>query len=552
MSLTLEVSGPEARRLGAGSRKVFAAAGGRIGRLPDNEWVLEDSYVSGHHAVIRYANGGYSIEDTSSNGTFLNSPENRLAKNRPHPLKSGDRLFIDAFEIRVTITADARPAAAEPRAGAGAPGGSALAGLFDSTDAGPAAPLSASETAKSPRIPADPFDADDPFGGTAPSAGVIRPSSAPPRRNEPLIPDDPLDEEADPLALLGLPPKLAPAGPVPRAEQLSRGDPLRENYRPPASVAPPPPPTAPPAQPPGLIPDDYDPLSGEEPVRAAPRPAPLPPTPAPPAKPPSRSGPASQRPAPPARPAPPVESVWATSSSAAKPSPPAPPRSTAPAAPRNPPPAVTPAKASTRPAAPAATNDFAALLAAAGVEGAAVTPELMEDFGRILRVVVAGIMDLLRSRERIKDEFRMRMTTFKAADNNPLKFSVNVEDALHNLLVKRNSAYLGPVTAFEDAFQDARNHQVAMLAGLRVAFEAMLGEFDPERLQEGFDRQVKKGGILAGPARLKYWDLYRERYHDMVKDADTAFRELFGEEFAKAYEEQMQRLKISGRAQDRS
>ena len=79
----------------------------------------------------------------------------------------------------------------------------------------------------------------------------------------------------------------------------------------------------------------------------------------------------------------------------------------------------------------------------------------------------------------------MRMTQFRAADNNPLKFSANVDDALHNLLVKRNAAYLEPVEAFEDAFDDLRDHQMAMLAGMRVAFEAMLGEFNPDAAAEG-------------------------------------------------------------------
>ena len=108
------------------------------------------------------------------------------------------------------------------------------------------------------------------------------------------------------------------------------------------------------------------------------------------------------------------------------------------------------------------------MLKAAGLDEVRVTPELSQQFGKILHVVVAGLMDVLRARDKIKDEFRMRMTTYKQADNNPLKFSVNVEDALHNLLVKRNAAYLGPVEAFEDAFLDVRNHQMAMLAGVRV------------------------------------------------------------------------------------
>jgi type VI secretion system FHA domain protein len=187
--------------------------------------------------------------------------------------------------------------------------------------------------------------------------------------------------------------------------------------------------------------------------------------------------------------------------------------------------------------------DLTGLLAGAGLEGIQATPELVRSFGAILRVVVSGVMDVLRSRQQIKDEFRMRMTQFRPADNNPLKFSANVDDALHNLLVKRNAAYLEPVEAFEDAFEDLRNHQLAMLAGMRVAFESMLAEFDPERLQQQFDRNLKTSWALGVTAKLRYWDLYRDRHQDIIKDPEVAFRKLFGEEFARAYEEQLQRLK---------
>jgi type VI secretion system FHA domain protein len=186
--------------------------------------------------------------------------------------------------------------------------------------------------------------------------------------------------------------------------------------------------------------------------------------------------------------------------------------------------------------------DLSRVLEGAGLDPAGVTPELAETFGRILRVVVTGVMDVMRSRQQIKDEFRMQMTRFRVAENNPLKFSANVDDALHNLLVKRNPAYLGAVAAFEDAFDDLRNHQIAMLAGMRMAFESMLAEFDPERLQQEFDKQ--KGLV---PAKLRYWDLYRERLENLIKDREAAFRQLFGEEFAQAYEEQLRQLKARAR-----
>jgi type VI secretion system FHA domain protein len=201
-----------------------------------------------------------------------------------------------------------------------------------------------------------------------------------------------------------------------------------------------------------------------------------------------------------------------------------------------------------QPAAGRGELDFAAMLEAAGIDPVRMTPELSRQFGMILRVVVEGLMEVLRARDKIKDEFRMRVTTFKQADNNPLKFSANVEDALHNLLVKRNAAYLGPVEAFEDAFADVRNHQMAMLAGMRVGYEAMLQSFDPDALQKEFEVRAKGGSFLGGGNRAKCWELYSNRFRAMVKDADSTFRNLFGEDFAKAYEEQLLRLKAANRA----
>ncbi|HEX7011586.1 MAG TPA: FHA domain-containing protein [Steroidobacteraceae bacterium] len=112
MILTLQVVGERAVGPGAVARKVFDSIGGTIGRLPDNDWVLPSPYVSGRHALIRYLNGRFFIEDMSTNGVYLNSRSNRLARDYPHPLSDGDRLYIDEFEIAVTITED--PARDDP------------------------------------------------------------------------------------------------------------------------------------------------------------------------------------------------------------------------------------------------------------------------------------------------------------------------------------------------------------------------------------------------------------------------------------------------------
>ena len=186
---------------------------------------------------------------------------------------------------------------------------------------------------------------------------------------------------------------------------------------------------------------------------------------------------------------------------------------------------------------------LADILEGAGIRGVHVTPELARDFGRILRVVVSGLMEVLQARRHIKLEFRLGTTMFSPTGVNPLKMSVNVDDALHNLFVKQNPAYLSAVEAFQDGFADVRNHEMAMLEGIRVAFAAMMDEFKPDRLQGTFDEQVRTGALVAVPAKMRYWDLYRKKIDDLLKDPDLTFRTLFGEEFASAYEDQLKRLK---------
>jgi type VI secretion system protein ImpI len=202
------------------------------------------------------------------------------------------------------------------------------------------------------------------------------------------------------------------------------------------------------------------------------------------------------------------------------------------------------------PAQPARSEGLLSLsevLRAAGLNAAVAAPDLAEDFGRILKIVVGGLMEMLQARQRLKSEFRVEGTTYKPRDNNPLKFSVDVEDALYNLLVKRHPGYLGPVPAFKDAFDDVKDHELAMLEGMRVAFEAMLKRFDPAPMQEEFDRTLKKGALVAVPGKLRYWELYGERFRDMVRDPEASFRDLFGDDFANAYEEQLKRLKARRR-----
>jgi pSer/pThr/pTyr-binding forkhead associated (FHA) protein len=71
----------------------------RVGRLGENDVVIDDPRVSGHHARLLVATGARTmIEDVgSSNGTFLNSPDRRVT--RPTALAETDTVYFGTMAL---------------------------------------------------------------------------------------------------------------------------------------------------------------------------------------------------------------------------------------------------------------------------------------------------------------------------------------------------------------------------------------------------------------------------------------------------------------------
>ena len=105
MALRLRVISDHRHRMGEKSTFVFGVSGGSIGRSAENDWVLPDDmrYVSGRHARIVFHKGRYLLQDTSSNGTYVNDNERPLGNQNPHELKSGDILRFGEYHVQVQI-----------------------------------------------------------------------------------------------------------------------------------------------------------------------------------------------------------------------------------------------------------------------------------------------------------------------------------------------------------------------------------------------------------------------------------------------------------------
>lgn len=535
LSLTM-VAGASSDSI-ADASKSWTDCGGTIGRADDCDWVLPDPSrdISRCHARIRYMNDGFYLEDASANGVFVKDRENRLKPGELHRLQDGERLFISDYQIAVQIQEDApsvAPAAtpAAPPMSSHAAAGSLLPGALDNNvnnNAGPAyAGSSGSYAQWNPlaslggRVEPDPTPIEPPSDN--PRQPYLEEHFAPPPlRPEPPAPSAanrgdagaasgipmdwwnqspaPPDTAADPGAASTVPEGEGGSESVPGSDaggevRQPMGNILSPQPGPGELAAPAPDGSGGVVQAPLVSTDRSQQTGTDQPATPAVQPPPL------------------------ADPAPRVDSTRADP----------------------PPPDPTPGGSNGR-----YTDALATLLAGAGINAPELTPETADEVGRILRVTVLGVMDLLRARSELKNEFRMPATLIQARENNPLKFSTNAEDALHNLLVKHNPDYLGPVAAFEAGFEDLRAHQIAMLAGMREAFMAMLERFDPETLERQFQDKGRQGAVMGRIGRRREWDQYKELFAGMRQDMDSNFHRLFGEPFIRAYEAQMARLQQS-------
>ena len=166
-------------------------------------------------------------------------------------------------------------------------------------------------------------------------------------------------------------------------------------------------------------------------------------------------------------------------------------------------------------------------------------PELMMTAGLVLRAFVEGTTQLLASRANLKNAFRLDQTTLLPRHNNPMKFSENTGDLIKQLLLGDEGEYLGARDAVQEACQDLVNHQNAFLDAMNSAFIEFADRFDPDELQESFDRTLGSSKLFAFRNRSKYWDLYRDLYPIMTEKGGGRFPQMFGEEFVKAYERQV-------------
>ncbi|TIT77724.1 MAG: type VI secretion system-associated FHA domain protein TagH, partial [Mesorhizobium sp.] len=122
----------------------------------------------------------------------------------------------------------------------------------------------------------------------------------------------------------------------------------------------------------------------------------------------------------------------------------------------------------------------------------------MEKFGREYRLMLDGLMQLLRKRAEEKGSARVAQTIVGASEVNPLKFLPTVEDVIVTIISERSPGFLSGDAAISDAVKDLAQHHVRAWRGVQAALRRMIDRFDPAAIEEELKSNSALGNLLSG------------------------------------------------------
>lgn len=180
-----------------------------------------------------------------------------------------------------------------------------------------------------------------------------------------------------------------------------------------------------------------------------------------------------------------------------------------------------------------------------GLANISMNNEEIKDFmrlaGQLTKISIVGIMRLLLARSEMKKEFSTQdRTRISSKNNNPLKVMATPDEALKFLLSPKtnsNDAFMPPLLAIQDAYDDVLAHEFALVSGMRAAVIGALKVFDPKRIEESVQKDSAYG--ILGSKKSKLWEKFETLYQQIELSNVDSLDKLFEKDFLESYQEQV-------------
>lgn len=179
---------------------------------------------------------------------------------------------------------------------------------------------------------------------------------------------------------------------------------------------------------------------------------------------------------------------------------------------------------------------LASFLSAAGLDpggDAARRPGGVELAGQTLRVLVAGLYDLLKRQGDMKSVLGVERTMVRLTDNNPFKFATSPDDAVARIFAPQPGDLPGPVAA-ERSFDDIRLHEERLLTAINDAVRRIVEKLSPQEI-----KRRETGGVMdmliPGGRRATWWDELEREHAALLENDGAKLDELIEEELRGAF-----------------
>jgi predicted component of type VI protein secretion system len=192
-------------------------------------------------------------------------------------------------------------------------------------------------------------------------------------------------------------------------------------------------------------------------------------------------------------------------------------------------------------------GEVASFFQGLGVDTGTMSKGELESMGRLVRLLVLGVLDLHASVTGVKQELRSEDRTMMAPkDNNPLKTSWPAETKLKYLFGGRIAAvgFVSAERAIREVLVDLVAHNTAAAAAARSAIEGTLRDLAPGKLKT---QLLGEGTKLFEGARA--WDAYSKWYEEQGADMQKWAQRQLDRHFTEAYLRESLRIRRETRKQ---
>lgn len=180
-----------------------------------------------------------------------------------------------------------------------------------------------------------------------------------------------------------------------------------------------------------------------------------------------------------------------------------------------------------------------------------LTVEVMETIGQLLAGSIQGTMDLIAQRALVKREVKAEVTMVVVRKNNPLKFFPESQTVLTQMLRKKMPGFMAPAEAIADAYLDLRAHQFGVVAGMKASKQAkdtFLEKLHPANFEKSLAEPSFFDSLNPARRKAQMWDQFSGTFSQISSEAYDEFHTLFGKDFLRAYEHEVEQIKDEGLA----